>query len=147
MGTVTYPDATVSEMVNAHFVPVQLDLPNEPKLADQFQVVWTPNINIVDARQRVTFHIEGWLSPAEFAAMLYLGLGHHALKRKKFENAIKHFQTVYDRYPQSEFSPEALHYLAVGKYLVSHDADQLIQGWEDLKKHYPSSAWAMRTRV
>lgn len=143
----TYPDPTVSELINTHFIPVQLDLTKEPIVADQYQVIWTPNINIVDDRQRVAFHAEGWLPPSEFAAMLHLGLGHHALKRKKFDNAITHFNTVYANYPQSEFSPEALYYLAVGKYLASHDADQLFKGWHDLIQHYPGSVWAMRTRV
>ena len=143
----TYPDATVSELLNTHFVPIQLDLPKEPKLADQYQVIWTPNISIVDDRERVAFHVEGWFSPSEFTAMLYLGLGHHALKRKKPDNAITHFNTVVDRYPQSEFAPQAFYYLAVGKYLVSHDADQLIQGWKDLQNHYPGSAWALRSWV
>jgi tetratricopeptide (TPR) repeat protein len=144
---VTYPDATVSELLNTHFVPVQLDLSKEPKLADRYQVIWTPNLNIVDYRERVAFHLEGWLSPSEFAAMLYIGLGHYALKRKRYDNAITHFKTVYDHYPQSEFGPEALYYLAVGKYMSSHDVEQLLQGWRDLRRRYSSSAWAMRTRV
>jgi TolA-binding protein len=144
---VTYPDATVSELINARFVPVQLDLTKEAKLADQYQVIWTPNINIVDTRERVAYHAEGWLSPAEYAAMLYIGLGHHALKHKKYDNAITDFKTVYDRYPQSEFAPEALYYLAVGKYMDSHDAEPLLQGWSDLRRRYSSSAWAMRARV
>lgn len=143
----TYPDATVAELLNTHFVPVQLDLTKEPKLADQYQAIWTPNINIVDIRERVIYHSEGWLSPAEYAAMLHIGLGHYALKHKRFDNAIAHFKTVYDHYPQSEFSPEALYYQAVGKYLATHEADQLIQGWSDLRQNYSSSPWAMRTRV
>ena len=143
----TYPDPTVSELLNSHFVPVQLDLTKEPELADKYQVIWTPNINIVDRRERVAYHAEGWLSPSEDAAMLYLGLGHHALKRKRYDDAVGYFKTVFDHYPQSEFSPEALYYLAVGKYRASQEADQLLQGWSNLRLHYPSSAWAMRTRV
>lgn len=143
----TYPDATVSELLNEQFVPVQLDLSKASKLADRFQVIWTPNINVVDARERVAFHLEGWLSPGEFAAMLHLGLGHHALKSKRYEDAAGHFKTVYERYPQSEFAPEALYYLAVGNYMTSHDAQALLSGWSDLRRRYSSSAWAMRTRV
>ena len=143
----TYPDATVSELLNEQFVPVQLDLNQEPKLADQFQVIWTPNLNIVDVRERVAFHLEGWLSPAEFAAMLHLGLGHYALKHKRYENAVTHFKTVYESYPQSEFSPQSLYYLGVGKYMASHDVQELLQGWSDLRRRYSTSPWAMRTRV
>lgn len=143
----TYPDATVSELLNTYFVAVQLDLSKEANLADRFQVIWTPNLNVMDSRERVAFHLEGWLSPSEFAAMLHIGLGHYALKNKRYDNAITHFKRVYDYYPQSEFAPEALYYLAVGKYMTSHDADQLVQGWQDLRRRYSSSAWAMRTRV
>jgi uncharacterized protein HemY len=144
---VTYPDATVSALLNTQFVPVQLDLTREPKLADQYQVIWTPNLNIVDTRARVVYHVEGWLSPAEFAAMLHIGLGHHALKHKHYDRAAAYFKTVYDRYPQSEFAPEALYYLAAGRYMASHEADQLREGWSDLRRRYPASAWAMRTRL
>lgn len=143
----TYPDATVSQLLNTLFIPVQLDLSKESKRADQFQVIWTPNLNIVDSRERMSFHLEGWLSPAEFAAMLFLGLGHYSLKNKRYDDAISHFKSVYDRYPQSEFAPEALYYLAVGKYMASHEAEKLIQGWSDLRGHFPASSWAMRTRV
>lgn len=137
----------MSQLLNTFFIPVQLDVTQETKRADQFQVIWTPNINIVDTRERVSYHLEGWLSPSEFAAMLLLGLGHHGLKTKRYDDAIAHFKSVYDRYPQSEFAPEALYYLAVGKYMASHEAEQLLQGWSDLRSHFPTSRWAMRTRV
>jgi uncharacterized protein HemY len=133
--------------LNTHFIPVQLDLTKESKLADQYQVIWTPNINVVDTRERVAYHAEGWLSPSEYAAMLYIGLGQLALKHKRYDNASAYFKTVYDHYPQSEFAPEALYYLAVGKYMASNEADQLLQGWSDLRRRYSASAWAMRTRV
>lgn len=143
----TYPDATVSDLLNSRFVPVQVDVTKESRLVDQFQVIWTPNINIVDTRERVAYHSEGWLSPSEYAAMLYLGLGHHALKHKRYDIASTEFRTVYDRYPQSEFSPEALHYFAVSEYMASHEVELLLKGWRELQARYPESAWAMRTLV
>ncbi|HSO19387.1 MAG TPA: hypothetical protein VLT88_08025 [Desulfosarcina sp.] len=143
----TYPDAAVIKALNENFVPVQLDVSKESKRLDQYQVIWTPNINVVDHRERVFFHLEGWLPPAEFAAMLHCGRGHYDLHTKRFEQAVNSFQRVFDDFPQSEFAPEALYYAAVGKYLSSHEADRLMEGWDRLQRRYPTSAWAHRTRV
>ena len=137
----------MSKILNDNFVPVQLDISKESKRLDQYQVIWTPNINVVDHRERVCFHVEGWLPPAEFAAMLHCGSGHYNLHTKRFDRAVEHFERLVNIFPQSEFAPEALYYAAVGNYLNTHDADRLMEGWNHLQQRYPTSSWAHRTRV
>jgi hypothetical protein len=144
---VTYPDPSVVEIISDKYIPVQLDVQADIKRVDQFQVLWTPNLNVVDDRERVFFHLEGWLPPMEFTAMLHCGEGHFSLHRKNFEHAVDAFQRIADNYPQSEFAPQALYYAAVGRYLGTHDADRLMSDWKHLQQCYPTSAWAYRTRV
>ncbi len=147
MGAVTYPNIAVAAILNQAFVPVQVNLDQVPKLADQYQVIWTPNINILNHRGQMACHVEGWLSPSEFSAWLTLGQGHYSLHRKDYETAVAHFQRTFDHFPQSEWAPEALYYVAVGKYLAGHEAEQLVQGWERLRRYYPQSSWSMRANV
>lgn len=147
MGAVTYPDPTVAALLNEQFVPVQVNIEKVPQLAEKFQALWTPNLNVVNQKEKVVYHIEGWLSPSACAAMLLLAQGHYQLHRKKFEDAASHFEAVFTRYPQSEFAPEALYYLGVGRYLASHEVDRLIEGWKMCQKNYPASPWALRSMV
>jgi len=146
MGAVTYPDATVAAMLNDHYVPVQVNVEKVPKLVDKFQVIWTPNLNILN-REKPVYHSEGWLSPAECAAMLIIAQGHYQLHRKKFDQAVPYFKAVFDRYPQSEFAPEAVYYLGVSRYLASHEVARLSEEWEKCQRYYPSSTWARRSMV
>ncbi len=147
MGAVTYPNVAVAALLDEAFIPVQVNLDHAAKLANRYQVLWTPNINILNHREQLICHVEGWISPSEFSAWLTLGRGHFQLRRKDFEAAITFFQRTFDHYPQSEWAPEALYYVAVAKYLASHEAEKLVQGWETLRRYYPHSSWSMRANV
>jgi hypothetical protein len=148
MGAVTYPNIAVAAILSEIYVPVQINLDgNVAKLIDQYQVMWTPNINILSHRGQLICHIEGWQSPSEFQAWLTLGQGHYHLHRKDFEAAVAHFEKTFEHYPQSEWAPEALYYVAVCKYLASHDGNKLFEGWGTLRRYYPHSAWSMRANV
>lgn len=147
MGAVTYPDFTVAALLNEQFIPVQVNIEKVPQLVEKFQAVWTPNLNILNDKEKLVYHIEGWLAPSECAAMLILSQGHYQLRRSQFDQAAAHFKAVFDHYPQSEFAPEALYYLAVSRYLASHESQRLIEGWQDCRRYYPSSSWARRSMV
>ncbi|RJQ67530.1 MAG: thioredoxin [Desulfobacteraceae bacterium] len=147
MGAVTYPDATVAALLNEKFVPVQVNVAKVPKLVEKFQVLWTPNLNFLNDKEKQVYHVEGWLSPSECAAMLMVAEGHYQLHRKKFDQAGAHFRAVFDRYPQSEFAPEALYYLGVSRYLASHEAARLAEEWQRCQQFYPESTWARRSMV
>ena len=147
MGAVTYPDATVAAILNEQFVPVQVNIEKVPQLAEKFQAMWTPNLNFINQKEKVFYHSVGWLSPAECAAMLKLVLGHYHLHAKRFDEAGTRFGEVFEFYPHSEFAPEALYYLGVARYLASHDASHLVEGWNKCQRTFPDSVWARRSMV
>lgn len=70
MGAVTYPDPTAAAMLNERFIQVQVNIEKVPKSAENFQALLTPNLSKVNEKEKVIYHIEGWLSPSECAAML-----------------------------------------------------------------------------
>jgi TolA-binding protein len=147
MGSVTYPDFMVAGLLNAYFIPVQVNIKEVPKLAAKYMAIWTPNLIVLDGKENIIYRVEGWLPPSETAAMLLLARGHYFLRHKKYQDAVPHFEEVFVKYPQSSFSPEALYYKGVSRYMDSHEVDKLKEDWIMLQRFYPSSTWAVRSNI
>jgi hypothetical protein len=137
----------VAAALNRHFVPVQVDFEKASKLVDQYRAIWTPNLNIVDARERRMFHVEGWLPPSEFLAMLETARGQFSLRGKKYDDAASCFKAVFDKYPLSMYAPQALYYRGVSRYLSSHKVEDLKEDWIMLQRFYPASGWAIKSNI
>jgi tetratricopeptide (TPR) repeat protein len=144
---VTYPDSKVAELLNTFFVPVQVNIQEVSKLADQYQAIWTPNLNVIDGRENRVYHVEGWLPPSEFAAMLETARGQYCLRRKRFEDAAPIFKGVFEKYPRSAYAPESLYYRGVSRYLATHNVNELKEDWIMLQRFYPDDAWAMKANI
>ena len=147
MDTVTYPDARVARFVQDHFVPVKVMVKQNPQVAEQFTVNWTPNVVIADDRGKVHYRVEGYLPPDEFLAHLSLGVGKYWLNRKQFDRARERFDEVARRHARTDAGAEALYWLGVAQYKQSHDPAQLRPSWQRLAQEYPDSEWAQRTRI
>ncbi len=147
MSTVTYSNADVVQALEREFVPVQVDLETSAKLADQFQVIWTPSLNIIDARGRKVYGVEGWLPPEHFRAMLEAARGQVLLRGKQFAPAADAFQGVIDRFPKTPYAAEAQYYRGVARYLAAHQVDALKEEWGRLAQAYPDSEWAVRADI
>jgi hypothetical protein len=147
MSTVTYSDSQVVEALRQKTVPVQVDFENVPKLADRFQVIWTPSLNMIDSRGRRVYSVEGWLPPREFLAMLDTARGQALLRGKAFSAAAEVFQEVVDRFPHSPYAAEARYYRGVALYLADHQADALKREWGLLRQSFPDSEWASKADI
>jgi len=137
----------VSAALNEFFVPIQLDVDQARDMVKKFRVIWTPNINLMDGDGNLFYHVEGWLPPSEFSAMLMVAHGHHFLHRENYSKAEEIFHTVWDKYPRSGFTPEALYYYGVCKYLESHEGEDLVEGWQVLQRYHPQSSWGIRSSI
>lgn len=143
----TYPDLSVAASINAFFVPVQLNVDKDKDQVHKFRVIWTPNINILDSSENLFYHVEGWLPPSEFSAMLMSAHGQYFLKRKRYAEAKEIFQKVWDKFPRSDFAAEALYYQGVSGYMESHELDELSKAWKLLQRFHPQSTWAVRSSI
>ena len=143
----TYPDSCVSSAINEYYVPLQINVDENTELVDRYRVLWTPNIHFMAPEGNVFYHIEGWLPPSEFSALLMVAHAHLFMEQKDFVKAESLFQTVWDKYPQSQFAPEALYYRGVARYKVSHDGGSLKEGWLTLQRFHPQSTWSIRSSV
>jgi hypothetical protein len=144
---VTYPDNQVAGMLNEHFVPVQVDIEKVSKLVDRFQALWTPNLNVIDGREKLIYKVVGWLPPSEFAAMLQTARGHFLLLHKKFDEAAPVFKSVFENFPRSHVAAECLYHRGVSRYLSSHDVKHLKEDWGELQRFLPGSQWTMKANI
>ena len=147
MGTVTYPDMQVAALLNENFIPVQVNIEEVSKLANEFQAIWTPNLNVLNHNQKRVYRVEGWLPPSEFIAMLGVARGHYFLRGKQYAEAGPLFKSVFEQHPRSQFAPEALYYRGVSRYLDSHKVDELKEDWIMLQRFYPQNAWSLRSNI
>ena len=147
MGAVTYPDKQVARLLDHHFVPVQVNIEEADDLAKRFQALWTPNLNMIDDREKRFYHVVGWLPPSEFVAMLKLARGHFLLSREKFDEAATILKDVFDEFPRSIYAPESLYYMGVCRYKASHKVEYLKEDWIMLQRFFPGSEWAMNSNV
>jgi Thioredoxin-like domain len=147
MDTVTYPDSRVAQFVVYHFLPVKLSVKENPRLLEEYLVSWTPNILILDEKNRVRYRIEGYLPPEDLVAYLSMGIGKYWLNDKQFAKAGERFEEVSQRHARSDIAAEALYWIGVVRYKHTHDPAQLRPAWQKLAQEYPHSEWAKRTNI
>ena len=147
MDTVTYPDPRVAQLVRQHFVPLKVNVKQDPRLAEDYLVSWTPAVVVADEKGKVHYRCEGYFAPEDFMAQLSLGLGRYWLDRRQFIPARERFEEVARRHAGSEAGAEALYWLGVVSYKESQDPAQLRPSWQKLVQEYPGSDWARRAQV
>lgn len=145
MGAVTYPNPEVVSFLNAHFVPVQFNVVEDPGAMERFNSAWTPTIIVQDADGKEHRRSQGYLDPKRFLAEMALGLLKDAVDRGDYADAK---QRVADatRLTQGdpEREPEAKYWASVADYKSTNNPANLMKGWNELLDRYPESEWAKR---
>jgi hypothetical protein len=143
---VTYPQPFVQEIISSNCSPVQYDtsLPESQPIIDRFHHIWTPDLRVLDQSGSELYRWSGYLPPAEFAAQLLAALGQARLRLRQFEQAQSHYQDVLRRFPTAFAAAEANYFLAVTNYRKTDEGNDLLHGWHDLEKTYPTSEWTAK---
>jgi hypothetical protein len=142
MGAVTYPDPRVIQMVNDNFIPVQINVVEHPEFTDQFLARWTPTIIILDASGHEHRRQFGYTLPIDFLAELEIGLAQESFDNKRYEEAIKHYESIVANYSDSYLAPEALYMVGVSRYRATGDGNHLGVYWDEVMERFPESRWA-----
>ena len=146
-----YPDPRVSEIIGTHFVPVRVDVKEQPEqfqeLGQRFNAQWTPIALIIDHSGNEKHRIEGFLPADDFLAQLRLGLAHSKFSRGLFTEAAQQFSAVVDNHPQTEAAPEALYWAGVSRYKAMNDPTALSATAEELRTRYSDTSWAKKASV
>ena len=129
------------------FLPVRIQVREQPALMERFNVQWTPTVLLMDSGGAERHRIEGFLPGADFAAQLLLGLGHAAFAAKNWSEAQRRFGELLEKFPDTEAAPEALYWKGVSRYKQTGDAKALGETGLAFQTRYTSSSWAKKASV
>ena len=99
----------------------------------------------MDANGKERSRLEGYLTKDEFRAWLETGLARVDFTNKHWSDAERRYTQVAEKYPDSEFAPEALYWQAVSHYKATNDHTVLGAVAETFKHKYQDSPWAMKS--
>jgi hypothetical protein len=137
----------VSDHIAANFVPVRINLIQQPNGADRFGAVWTPTVLVVDAAGKEHYRLEGYLPASDLLEQLELGLGHAALGNKKWAEAQQHYDNVLRLSPHGFAAPEALYWAGVSRYRASGNPQALAETARQFETRFQDSIWAKKASV
>ncbi len=143
MGAVTYPHEQVVKFVDFNFVPVQIEVSNKA-LTGQFNVTWTPTIMVLDADGNEVHRVVGFMPPEEFIPTFMVAKGKWYFNAEQHPEAQAMFDEAVQNYPDSAAAAEAVFFLGVSRYKMTHDAKPLRAAYETLTAKFPGSEWAKR---
>ena len=145
MGSETYPDGSVQNYVEEHFIPIRFNVLEQPEAEEIFNSGWTPTVIVEDAEGREHRRSQGYLDPKRFVGELALARLKDAIDHRDFGTACERSQSALKQTEgDAARRPETLYWSAVAAYRVSGDRDDLIEGWNRLLEEFPRSEWAER---
>jgi hypothetical protein len=145
MGAVTYPNADVRRDVEEHFIPVQLNVQDDPGVIDEFNSAWTPTVLVQDAEGREFRRSFGYLDADRLRGELALGRLHQAIHRRDIDRARERAGEALDRTKGDAVrEPEARYFAAVATYEATKDVNQLKEDWNRLLDDFPENDWAKK---
>jgi hypothetical protein len=143
---VTYPQSAVSDAVETFCIPLQINNaePGAEQHLRRYRHIWTPDLRILEPDGNELYRWSGYLPPFEFAPQLLSAVAHANLRLKNFDRAIQVYADLVNRFPTSLAAPEAQYFLACSRYRKTHESSELLRGWHELQKRYPSSEWTVK---
>lgn len=145
MGAVTYPNPEVEQFLKQHFIPVQFNVVEQPDVMELFNTPWTPTLIVLDGDGKEHRRSQGYLDPKRLLAEMSLARLQAGIDRQEFE-AARQVSGEALRLTQgdAEREPEALYWSSVAAYKATHDASNLLAGWNKLLDQFPQSDWAKK---
>ncbi len=130
----------MAKFLSLNFVPVQLQSSNTAMM-QKFSVSWTPTLIVLDADGREHYRAVGFFTPEDMIATFMAAKGRWALDTDQLADARALFEEVISSYPDKDAAAEALFFLGVAKYKMSHDPKALRETYDQLKARFPQSMW------
>ncbi len=124
-----------------NFVPVQIETSNKAMM-EKFSVSWTPTLIVLDADGMEHYRAVGFFDHDDLVATFMTAKGRCALDTEQFPEARAMFEEVISCYPDKPAAAEALFFLGVARYKMSHDPKPLRETYDELSAKFPQSTWA-----
>jgi len=137
----------VIKVVERETAPVMIDVDASKDLAEKYCVEWAPTIVIADEKGEELERWVGYLPPEDFIQELMLATGLADFHLGRLNDAIGEFEQLIEKYPKSEFVPEAEYFLGVSKFKKDGDMTALADICTTLTDKYPDSVWAKKGSI
>lgn len=137
----------MDRLVRENFIPVRIQIRENPAPMERFNVQWTPTIVLLGPDGKEHHRIEGFLGVDDFLAQLTLGLGHIARAEQEWGRAEEAYREVLDRLPATDAAAEAQYWLGVTRYKATNDAAALGETARAFKEKYSDSTWAKKASI
>lgn len=133
--------------MNGSFVPVKVNIGEQPRLAREFGVFWTPTLVALHHRGIRLRETVGYLPPGAMLAELLLMRGLFELRSGRPAAAVELLRQTREEYPGASVVPEAAYWEGVAAYRLSRDKKDLWKVWRRLVEEHPGSLWAAKTTL
>lgn len=137
----------MESFINDNFVPVKINIKDQPQVFERFGAQWTPTIQVLDPDGTERHQFEGFLPADDFLAQLKIALASSAFARQQWQEAERRYEDILNTLPDSDAAPEALYWRGVSRYKTSGDATDLQQTAEAFKTRYGGTTWAKKASV
>lgn len=142
-----YPEPRVDQLVRENFIPVRIQVRENPQIMERFNVQWTPTIVLLGPDGKEHHRIEGFLDTEDFLAQLTLGLAKISFARQEWDRAAERYGEVLDRFPTTDAAPEAQYWRGVTRYKATNDAAALGETARAFQERYADSTWARKASI
>jgi Thioredoxin-like domain len=146
-----YPNPEVVRYITGHFEPVRVHVRDQSaeykRLAERYNVQWTPTILILDSQGEERHRIEGFLPTGDFLPQIVLGLAKSSFHRQDYTEAERLFREIVERFPATDPAPEALYWAGVSRYKATCDASALSATTAAFRDRYQDTTWAKKASV
>ena len=140
----TYPQPAVAEYIRERFVPLKLLINNRDHWAlyRANQVIWTPTVGFMDRNGSMHYHSVGFLPPEEFLSVMKMGRARCLMAWMRSAEAAEELEVAAS--VDNSFTPEALYWLGIARFLVRRDSSRMWEPLDRLTSLYPASPCARR---
>jgi len=130
--------------VTDHFLPLRINIHQQPAGFHRFGVLWTPTTLALDASGAEQFRLEGYLPRQEFSAQLELARARLAFVQKRWQAAEEIYEAVTRVSPQTLAAATGIYWSAVCRYKRTKDHTVLRPMAERLAEEYPQTMEAKK---
>jgi TolA-binding protein len=86
----------------------------------------------------------GYLPPDEFSAQVEFAHGRRAFNTGRYDEALKRYQTVVEKYPATDAAPESLYWTGVCEFKLTKDGQKITTACREVVRRYPGHIWAKK---
>lgn len=130
----------MAKFISLNFVPVQIETSNKA-LMEKYTVSWTPTLLVLDTDLKEHYRAIGFFTADDLISTLETARGRWALDTEQLPEARTIFEEVISCYPDANAAAEAIFFLGVTKYKMTHDPKPLRETYEQLQAKFPGNIW------